>query len=397
MDQHHNDLAAVLADNFEIKPIPTSRWDYRYRELQKKYKGITKNQGLLNLSPKTTSCSWASKFLVYSSTLNKHVRGIAETQLAQCKHAPASSSKLFPDSVFSEEDLIAEEANLCDNEPLTARMQHIDFWLSPGKEKLRARATRALLQRHQLSSLLQIANTRRTAIRDLWFIPKTPTYWGGLPSDCGWLPLADDIIQVAIFVIILSAFKKEFIIDESYVEWEQYGAYWDDDSPMQRFMTLNSGAVRTAKGRAGVLARCVMTMVHMTATSSACGLSPIDWESKINDTILMFIKFGYWDKREDEGYGQEFFASMSCEPLYATWPIPTEAERSEMDNQNSTQLLNRFANAKPRDPLYLRPQTDQLVHKHDDNYSEREDLAILEREEAAYGSKRSLKYHPRRL
>ncbi|CEJ95168.1 hypothetical protein VHEMI10665 [[Torrubiella] hemipterigena] len=394
MDELHDNLRAAFADNFEIKADSASGW--LYRDFKKKYAGMAKGQGLLRVSPKTTKCNWASKFLAYSSALKTRVQDTAETQLAQYQHAPAASAKLFPDSVLNHENLMAEHLRLHDNQPLTEEMQHNGFWLAAGNRKERARATRALLERQQLPSLLQIANTRRTAIRDASSIPYLSGYWSD-PSDCGWFPLADDIIQITIFVIILSAFKDELIIDESYVELEEYGAYHDDETSMQRFMALNYNAIRTAKGRTVLLARCVMTMVHLTATNSACGLPPIDWQTKINDTILMFIKFGSWDQIEDERYGQKFFAKMSLEPLYVTWPIPAEAERSEMNNQRCTQLLNRFANAKPRDPLYLRPRKDQKLRNHDDNYSETEDLAILEREEAAYGSKRSLKYQARHL
>ncbi|CEJ95167.1 hypothetical protein VHEMI10664 [[Torrubiella] hemipterigena] len=393
MECFKDELSAVFQHSFEVRVSHTNRQDQWYKRRLQSWKTTTKNQGPLILSPTASKSEWAPKVLNCTSRFAKHIRSSAADELAQPRDQ-SLPTKLFPDTVFQGQSLMAEVREGHTSLPLTPlapSMQRIDFWLADKNNGERARATKALLQLGMLSPLLKITAKRSSKMKEAAFIRHRLLRCEDWHDD-GWLAIADDVAQVAVFIVAMAAYPEALAKNKAYVDWIPLGKFISNETPVERFMALHSHRADDGSGMNQLLDQCVTTMVHVTALGTASGLDAIDWETKLNEAVLLFIGFESWNR---ERHGQGYLGSNLNKPRHASWLTQGVDDGDDIVASSDDNVVR--GPVKPRDPLHLRPEKakpldDESAGASD---SDKDELSIMETKEADYGKKRSTKYQTR--
>lgn len=393
MECFKDELSAIFQHSFEVKVSHTNRQDQWYKRRLQSWKTTTKNQGPLILSPTASKSEWAPKVLNCTSRFAKHIRSSATAELAQ-HHDLSLPTKLFPDTVFQGQSLMAEVREGHTSQPLAPLapcMQRIDFWLADKNKGEQSRATKALLQLGMLSPLLKIASKRPSKMKEAAFIRHRLLRFEDWHDD-GWLAIADDVAQVAVFIVAMAAFPEALAKNKAYVDWIPFGGFNSHETPVERFMALHSHRTDDSSAMNQLLDQCLATMAHVTALSTASGLDAIDWDTKLNEAVLLFIGFESWNR---ERYGQGYLGSSLNKPRHASWLTQSVNDGDDITASSDDSVERRPI--KPRDPLHLRPEKANPV----DNVStgasdsDNDELHVMETTEAEYGKRRSTKYQTR--
>lgn len=271
-------------------------------------------------------------------------------------------------------------------------MQRIDFWTTDERAYERARAAKALLERGMGLPLLQLANKRSSRMKALAHIRHRLSSYHDWHDD-GWLKLADDVMKVVIFLIIMAAFPETLSKNSAYQRWMAFGTFNTYNTPMERFIELHGHEIDDAKFVERYLDQCEAIIIHIEALSAACGLDEIDWNTKIQNSVLLFIGFEAWNR---ERYGQGYLGSNLNKPRYSSWL--KQYSDDENDSADETEESVVKVSTKAYDPLYLLPPkaaTQATTDSESESDSALDELAVLEAREAEYGIKRSEKYQTR--
>lgn len=403
MDDITASLQSLLRQRFHVTPTVTARHDQWFKRAYQSW--IEKDKELLLLTPRESRAEWAPEMLQLSAQLARHIRSVAAAERQRLDVAfPPSDEKLFSDAVLDEPPLMCplDERQA---PALSPRVQRGDWW--PNKDLVDlAYVGQALLEHAQAAALVRVAQMRGVDIKDAADIRnhKRDRWHWSTETGGGWGKVVDDALQIFFFAAIVGTFPDELLTEQSrYTNWLPYGELLSGMYPPMRFVE----ALKKRPGFKGLcspadlrphMERCIRVLATADILHQVCRLPAVDWEARISSAMLYFVGFEAWNRsREGETY-LHCHLNTTKDGRWLAHGVTRDEEAvvitTEEDSIN-TVVGSRLV--RPRDPLRLREPRVVAVVDGDEDGVEQSKLDVLEREEAAYGAKRSMKYQRRRV
>ncbi|KAK6855098.1 hypothetical protein PG995_008630 [Apiospora arundinis] len=425
MDGLNASLARLLLDDFHITSASSMRQDQWYKRTMKSWKEANLGDVLI-LTPKDARTEWAPKINRFAKDLTDAIREVAQQERESLADELPELGK-GRDRVF-DDATITKNPPSCffdgDDGRLGYAEQNLSYWITrsgagaPGSLSQRAHSVKKLLERHESRGLLALTTGHADILRTLAELSEAKRNRQGLwEAQQGWLAALDETLEVSIFIIAILSFPKELLDENGYARWSPSMRSYPGHPAIWRYLG-NQGfcGIESADPQVkGLTSRKLKdhldwhlrTLSIAVMVTEACQIEhnpPL--QDRIVNAFLHLTGFEAWNREREVGEGNSYLACKLNQGKSAKWlrgQVSGEGreEVHKEDGPSNQEDSGKEAAGLPRkkkDPLKLGEpgQNSVEVSSEDDSDSEEgAKLAVLEAEEARYGTKRSTKYRRR--